>query len=135
MAVEIRPLEAEFNFPKIPSKITKELEYFLLELRNFLHRKFIERLVVAGDLQIGGEIIHKTEIISGISIATITAINNDTISCTVDNQSVTVYPLKKGSNNLSGDVHQKYSVGDKIAVFKSSDIWYAVVPFRDTIEY
>jgi hypothetical protein len=135
MSIEIKPLEAEFNFPKIPSNIDKEMTYFILELRNFLHRKFVERLVIAGDLQIGGDIIQKTEIVSGIVRAKITQVNAATLTCLVDASTETVQPIFKMDNALTGNVSPKYSVNDFIAVFKSNNVWYTVCPFADTIEF
>lgn len=67
--------------------------------------------------------------------AKITAVNASTLTCTINSESETVYPIHKMANSLTGDVTPKYSTNDYLSVFKSGDTWYTVVPFADTVEF
>jgi hypothetical protein len=78
---------------------------------------------------------YEPPVITEIYRAQITAVNASTLTCTINGESKTVYPIHKMANSLTGDVTPKYTTNDYLSVFKSGDTWYTVVPFADTIEF
>ena len=126
-----------FSLPPFPPNLNEITERYFIRveevldhlLRDLQNPTYIQ---VVGTLESGNAVL-----------AEITAVGATTYSVKTINESgvatgeiITVYPVDKDSNNLSGSVVPLLAVGEEISIFKAADgLHYTTFPVEDLAEY